>query len=111
MGFKFVPGLKYVSDWDGIICEISTFRKDDILIVKISSDDGIVGFGQAGNKDVEITEYLIHNRVAPALIHKKIKNPFLLYEKMLSYLRSIFSTLMLIRAPGPMVLNFLHSIF
>jgi L-alanine-DL-glutamate epimerase-like enolase superfamily enzyme len=46
---------------------IETYLNEDICICKVTFEGNNVGYGQLGNKDVDITCELLHRRVAPAL--------------------------------------------
>lgn len=52
-----------------LLTRIDTFTHGGIALcrVEFGGDGAVVGFGQVGNKDVDLTVELLHRRVAPAL--------------------------------------------
>ncbi|KAH9247360.1 hypothetical protein BASA81_015077 [Batrachochytrium salamandrivorans] len=51
-----------------LLTRIDTFTSGGIALCRVEFGEGVVvGFGQVGNKDVDLTVELLHRRVAPAL--------------------------------------------
>ena len=58
MIFSFSCGRKIVK-----IKKVQSFYKDNVCIVKITSEDGTYGFGQCAPFNADITQLILHKQV------------------------------------------------
>ncbi|UCF85248.1 MAG: hypothetical protein JSV50_06330, partial [Desulfobacteraceae bacterium] len=67
-----VPGYKpfRVIDSGLTIKRIETFTKGSIGVVKLTTDDGSVGWGQISTYDADISAMILHRRVARHFLGK-----------------------------------------
>ena len=67
-----VPGYKpfRVIDSGLSIKKIETFTKGSISVVKLTADDGSVGWGQISTYDADISAMVLHRRVAKHFLGK-----------------------------------------
>lgn len=61
---------------------IESYNKDDVCVVKLTSTDGTVGFGQTAPYESDITQMVLHRQVAPLALGSD-DDDFTLYKRIL----------------------------
>ena len=57
------------------LSKIEIFMKNETLLCRVTFQDGTFGFGQCGNKDVDLTREMLTRRVIPALYSTQSSKP------------------------------------
>ncbi|GBG25562.1 L-Ala-D/L-amino acid epimerase [Hondaea fermentalgiana] len=73
--------------WGAHVAGLETFESPDgkIALLKLTTSDGIEGWGQFGNKDVDLTVEIFHRRVAPAAMGALVRDPAALVERIVGF--------------------------
>jgi L-alanine-DL-glutamate epimerase-like enolase superfamily enzyme len=73
--------------WDALVKSLETYVSPDgkLGMVRVLTSDGVEGWGQLGNRDVDLAAELFHRRVAPAFHGRPVCEPSRVWDEVMGF--------------------------